>query len=132
MQALAMTDVDYHSRNLWFAGSQQNWPLASYYWKETIASLRRAVHISPTRKGPDGREANLPDILESIEKAPQMNVADAIEKQDPVKFAAMYRNLLEGCYYCHKQADMAILRPKVPQPPAASILNFDPKATWPK
>jgi hypothetical protein len=131
-QALAMTDVDYHSRNLWFAGSQQNWPLANYYWKETLINLRRAVHINPTHKDATGREVKLTDILQSIENAPHMNIGDAIQKQDPIKFASTYRNLMEGCYHCHKQAERAFLRPKVPQPPAASIINFDPKAAWPK
>jgi hypothetical protein len=132
LQALAMTDVDYHARNLWFAGSVQNWPLADYYWKQTQANLRRAIDFSPTRTDANGHEVDLVGILRALEKAPHMNVGEAIEKQDSVKFAATYRNLLEGCFHCHKQADRASLRPKVPQPPAASIINFGPKADWPK
>src|SRR5262245_18114100 len=42
-QAHAMSDVDYHFSNLWFAGKAKNWPLAEFYWKESLSHLRWAV-----------------------------------------------------------------------------------------
>jgi len=38
-QAHAMSDVDYHFANLWFAGQQENWPLAEFYLNETRSHL---------------------------------------------------------------------------------------------
>ena len=54
-QAHAMMDVDYHYTNLWFAAQAENWPLAEFYWKETMSHMRWAVRIIPVRKMARGR-----------------------------------------------------------------------------
>ncbi len=131
-QSHAMKDVDYHFTNLWFAGRSKNWPLADFYWKETLAHIKWAVRIIPVRKDNAGREIKLAEILEAIEMTPAMQMGETLKTQDVAKFEATYRSLLEGCYLCHKAADKPYLRPKIPQQPASSIMNFDPTATWPK
>lgn len=131
-QAHAMKDVDYHFTNLWFAGKAENWPLADFYWKETLSHMKWAVRIIPVRKDNAGREIKLEDILQSIENSPFMKMGDVIQERDPGKFEATYRYLLEGCYSCHKAADKPYLRPRIPEQPATTMMNFDPTATWPK
>ncbi len=131
-QAHAMHDVDYHFTNLWFAGQQQNWPLAEFYWKESLSHIKWAIRIIPVRKDNAGREIKLEEILQAIEMTPTMNMGDVIQKQNATAFEPTYRALLEGCYLCHKAADKPYLRPQVPTQPATRIVNFDPQATWPK
>ena len=131
-QSHVMKDVDYHFSNLWFAGKAKNWPLADFYWKETLSHLHWAVRIIPVRKDNAGREIKLEEILQAIEMTPTMQIGEIIKAQNADKFESTYRAVLEGCYLCHKAADKPYLHPQVPERPASSIMNFDPKATWPK
>jgi len=130
-QSHAMRDVDYHFTNLWFAGKAENWPLAEFYWKETLSHVKWAVRIIPVRKDNAGREVKLEEILQAIETTPSMQMGEVIKNQEGEKFEPTYRSLLEGCYLCHKASDKPYLRPRIPEHPATSIVNFDPKATWP-
>lgn len=131
-QSHSMMDVDYHYTNLWFAAKAENWPLAEFYWKETLSHLRWAVRIIPVRKDNAGEEVKLQDILQSIEQSPYMQVGKAIEDKDLKRFEITYRYTLEGCYSCHKASGKPYLRPRIPERPATTIINFDPNAIWPR
>ena len=63
-QAHAMKDVDHHFTNPWFAAGAENWPLAEFYWKETVSHMRWAVRIIPVRKDSAGREIKLKEIFD--------------------------------------------------------------------
>ncbi len=127
-----MMDVAYHFTNLWFAGRSENWPLAEFFWSETRSHLAWAVRIIPKRKDTAGREVDLVAILQSLENSPLKQLGAAIKDHDRNGFDKAYRFTLEGCYSCHKAADKPYLRPQVPTTPPLSIINFDPKADWPK
>jgi len=131
-QSHVMSDVDYHFSNLWFAAKADNWPLADFYWKETVSHIRWAVRVIPVRKDSAGREVKLEDILKGIEQSPFLQMGKTIEQKDHEKFEATYRLMLDACYTCHKASEKPYLRPQIPQRPASSIINFDPHATWPK
>jgi hypothetical protein len=131
-QAHAMHDVDYHFTNLWFAGQHENWALANFYWSETRSHLRWAVRIIPKRKDQAGAEIDLQAILQAFENTPLKQLEDAIKAKDKPGFEKAYRFTLETCYACHKAADKPFLRPQVPAQPATHIINFDPRADWPK
>jgi len=127
-----MSDVAYHFTNLWFAGKAENWPLADFYWKESLAHMKWAVRIIPVRKDNAGKEVKLEEILQSIENSQLLQFGDLIQRHDEKNFESMYRSMLEACYSCHKASDKPYLRPQVPDAPAASIINFDPAAKWPE
>jgi hypothetical protein len=131
-QSHAMSDVDYHFANLWFAGKAENWPLADFYWKESLAHMKWAVRIIPVRKDNAGKEVKLEDILKSIENSPYMQMGEVIKQKDGKKFEPTYRYVVEGCYTCHKAADKPYLRPHIPERPASAMINFNPQADWPK
>lgn len=131
-QAHAMADVGYQFTNLWFAGRHENWPLADFYFKETKSHLNWAVRIIPVRKDNAGQEIDLKAILQSLENAPLKQIEAAIAAKDLDAFEKAYRFTLEGCYACHKASDKPFIRPQVPTAPAATVINFDPKADWPK
>lgn len=123
---------DAHYTNLWFAAKAENWPLAEFYWKETLSHMRWAVRIIPVRKDNAGQQIKLQDILQSIEQSPYMQVGKTIEEKDLKKFESAYRYTLEGCYGCHKAADKPYLRPQIPKRPATTIINSDPNTIWPR
>ena len=131
-QSHAMTDVDYHFSNLWFAAQARNWPLANFYWKESQSHMEWAVRIIPVRRDSAGHEIKLRDILQSIENSPFMQVGKTIDAKDLRGFKKAYRYVLEGCYSCHKAADKPYLRPHIPERPASNMINFNPQADWPR
>jgi len=130
-QSHAMKDVGYHFANLWFAGRKQNWPLARFYLDEARSHLRWAVRIIPVRKTKAG-DLELKGILEAVDNTLLSAVQKAIEDRDAAKFAVAYKGTIEGCYSCHKAAEKPYLRPQIPDRPEASIIDFDPAATWPE
>ncbi|HEX5105643.1 MAG TPA: hypothetical protein VFV87_17610 [Pirellulaceae bacterium] len=131
-QSHAMSDVDYHFSNLWYAGKARNWPLADFYWKESLAHMKWAVRIIPVRKDNAGKEVKLEDILKSIENSPYMQMGEVIKRQDAEKFEPTYKYIVEGCYSCHKASDKPYLRPHIPERPASAMINFKPQADWPQ
>jgi len=131
-QAHVMQDAGYHFSNLWFAGQRENWALAQFYWAETRSHLRWAVRIIPKRKDSAGQEIDLEAILQAFETTSLKLIEDAVAAKDKPKFDAAYRTALEGCYSCHKASDKPFLRPQIPTQPETPIINFDPRATWPK
>jgi hypothetical protein len=132
-QAHAMQDVSYHFTNLWFAGQQQNWPLAEFYLGETKSHLRWAVRLKPKRKDLQDREIDLVAILQAVENTPLKQLTESLAAKNRDQFEKAYRTTLEeGCYLCHKASDKPYLRPQVPIQPEVYVINFDPQATWPK
>ncbi len=123
---MAMFMADYHTSNLWFAARSENWPLAAYYWDKVTVHLNSATAGDPTK------QADLAAIKAALDRSPVANIDQAIEKKDLRAFGEAYRNLLQGCFNCHKVAGMDYLRPRFPVPPSSAIINVDPKAEWPK
>lgn len=130
-QAHAMQDVGYHFSNLWFAGQQEHWDLANFYWSETRSHLRWAARIIPMRKDNAGKDVDMIDLLTGFENGPLKNLQDAIVAKDKSLFEKRYRSTVETCYSCHKTADKPFIRPQIPQRPETPIINFDPNAKWP-
>jgi hypothetical protein len=131
-QSHAMQDVSYHFSNLWFAGQKENWELANFYSSETRSHLHWAVRIIPKRKDSAGKEVDLVAILQAWENSPWKELDESIKAKDKTKFEAAYRFTLETCYACHKAADKPFIHPQIPTRPETPIVNFDPKAEWPK
>jgi hypothetical protein len=127
-----MVDVGYHMVNLWFAVQAKNWPLATYYLGETRNRLRWEVRLNPSPKGASGDPVDMKSTLDGIENGSFAKVKDAVDKKDATAFPVAYKQLLEDCYSCHKNAGRAYLRPMVPTTPGQVIINTDPNATWPQ
>jgi len=126
-QSHAMADVGYHFANCWFAAQKQNWPLAQFNWEETRSHLRWAVRIIPVRKDPNGNAIRLEKILAPIEKTSLQQVGDAIKAKDGEKFTQAYKQMLDSCYACHLATGKPYLRLRIPEQPAAPIINYEPQ-----
>lgn len=131
-QSHAMADAGYHFANLWFAGRKKNWPLAKFYLDETRSHLNWAVRVIPKRKDPAGNEVDLKAILQALDNSILTDLGKAVQGKDSEKFTASYKQMLEGCYACHKASGKPYLRPQIPETPPQPILNFDPDANWPE
>ena len=130
-QAHIMADLADHFTNLWFAGKRENWPLADFYLGETRSHLHWAVRRIPVRKDNAGHDVKLEEILQAFENGPLKPLKGAIDSKDRLAFENAFKETLTGCYACHKASDKPYLRPRVPTEPASSIINFDPRASWP-
>jgi hypothetical protein len=130
-QSHAMADVGYHFANLWFAGEKKNWPLAKFYFDESRSHLNWAVRVIPIRKDPAGNAIDLNAILQSVDESFLSKIGKAIDDKDTGGFTNAYKEMLVGCYACHKAAGKPYLRPQIPVIPPQPIINFDPKANWP-
>jgi hypothetical protein len=126
-QSHAMADVGYHFANCWFAAQKHNWPLAQFNLDETRSHLRWAVRIIPVRKDTNGNEIRLEEILSPVEKTSLQRVDDAIKAKDGEKFTQAYKQTLDSCYACHLAAGKPYLRLRIPEQPAAPIINFEPQ-----
>ena len=131
-QSHAMADVGYHFANLWFAAQERNWPLATFYYDETLSHIRWTIRIRPIRKDPDGNPVDLQGIYDGISNGVLDQLGAAIHAQDSAEFEKWYKTTLESCYSCHKSSGKPYLRPMIPQAPGQSIVNNDPHATWPQ
>jgi hypothetical protein len=131
-QSHSMTDVAYQFSSLWFAGKENNWPLAAFFLNETRQHIRWTIRIRPIRKSPSGDPVDLKGIYDSIDNSVMAKLQQAIDKNDHVQFVAAYKETLVQCYSCHKASGKPYLRPMVPTVPPQTIINFDPNAKWPE
>ena len=131
-QSHTMTDVAYQFSGLWFAGKENNWPLAAFYLNEARQHIRWTIRIRPIRKDPEGNSVDLKGIYDSIDDSVMMRLQQAIDKKDGAQFAATYKETLVQCYSCHKASGKPYLRPMIPTVPPQTIINFDPNAKSPE
>jgi hypothetical protein len=130
--SVAMADVGFHVANLWFAGQAGNWPLANYYFSEARNHIRWLIRINPMPKGPDGQPVDLQGIFDGIDTSTFKEMKDTIDMKDKTRFPAVYRQMLETCYSCHKSVGRPYLRPQIPAVAPQPIINLNPDADWPK
>jgi cytochrome c553 len=130
--SVAMADVSFHWSNLWFAGQHENWPLANYYYSEARNHVQWLIRINPTPKGPDGNPVDLKGIFDAIDSSTFAAVKASIANKDRAQFPVVYKAALESCYSCHKSVGRPYLRPQIPKTVPQTIVNLDPRATWPQ
>jgi len=125
-QAHAMSDVDYHFANLWFAGQQENWALAEFYLNETRTHLNWAVRLRPVRKLSNGAELEVGAMLKGIEQTSLTELREAVGRKNKDAFGAAYRKMIDSCHGCHTAAEKPYLRPHIPEDPASRMIDFSP------
>ena len=126
-QAHAMSDVDYHFANLWFAGQQENWPLAEFYLNETRSHLNWAVRLRPLRKLSNGAELDVGAMLKGIEQTSLTELREAVGRKNKDAFGVAYREMIDSCHGCHTAAEKPYLRPHIPEAPASRMIDFSPR-----
>jgi len=126
-QSHSMVDVEFQFANLWFAGKNQNWPLATFYLNETRSHLNWTVRLRPVRKLSNGGDLDLRPILKGVEDGGIANIKAAIDKHDEGAFETAYEGMLGQCTACHEAAEKPFLRPDVPKAPPSALIDMKPR-----
>jgi hypothetical protein len=123
-QSHTMTDVGYQFANLWFAGKQQNWPLAEFFLNESRQHIVWTIRIRPIRKDPAGNSVDIKAIFDTISDGPLKNLTQSIQDKNEARFSDSYKQMLTACYSCHLASGKPFLRTVVPQSPPQTIISF--------
>jgi hypothetical protein len=105
---------------LWFAGDQQNWPLAAYALdavKEGVADIKV---LRPRYKG-----ESIVEMLNLTAK-PLQDLEHAVERKDSALFIQAYDSLTESCNVCHRNHDYGFISIQRPTDPAWTNQRFRP------
>jgi hypothetical protein len=89
---------------LWFAGRQQDWPLARYELDQIADTLRHAAMFYQ----------NIPvnDVKSAERQLDALRMAT--DDKDAVEFAKAYAGLTEACNACHKAAQVGFIAIRTP------------------
>lgn len=121
-QSHTMADVEFHFANLWFAGRNGNWPLATFYLNETRSHLNWTVRQRPVRRIANG-ELDLRPILEGIEGGALADLKTVVDAKDADGFEGAYRAMMSQCLACHRAAEKPFLEPHIPAFPPSPMMN---------
>ena len=124
-QSHTMIDVEYHFSNLWFAGKNGNWPLASFYLNETRSHLNWTLRLQQFRRLSSGEQLDLLPILQGIEKTGLAQLRMAVDETDPAAFELAYEGMLDQCYSCHLASEKPYLRVHIPDMPATQLIDLE-------
>jgi len=106
---------------LWFAGSQQNWPLAAYAVDAIKEGIADMIVLRPRYKG-----ESIVEMLNLLSAQPLQDLEDAVEANDSALFMQAYESLTEGCNTCHINHDYGSIAIQRPTAPAWTNLRYRP------
>jgi len=115
-----MLGIQLHHAKLWFAGENQNWPLADFEVHEIGESLDDIKLYCKDRK-----EVNAIGMIDS----PLDSVINAINKKDLPAFKNSFVLLTNTCNNCHKATDHGFN--VVTMPTNLPVVNQDFKSSKP-
>lgn len=84
--------------------------------------------MRPIRRLTTGGEIDLRAILQVVESAGLSGIKASINKQDLSAFEEAYRGTMMQCYGCHTAAEKPYLRLRIPEAPAARMIDIQRRA----
>lgn len=108
-----MTTLQRHMNKLWFAGKNENWPLAAFYIKE----MNEAMDDISRNKVKDEHGNDLSKLIEIMGRKPLDQLDAGVKAQETTKFKDNYLDMINGCNSCHtvtKHEFIVIQPPTVP------------------
>jgi hypothetical protein len=106
---------------LWFAGKNENWPLAAWEVDEIREGLEDAAKFHASHDGIPVAEMIKTIIDPRLEKLDR-----AIAAKSGTQFIAAFDDLTDGCNSCHAAANKPFIRIQRPTVPPFSNQNFAP------
>jgi len=110
-----MLQVQMHHEKLWFAGINENWPLANFEIGEIRETLYNAIHFLPDRK----ETKEIPMIFPALD-----SLQASITNKSLKMFTKDYKTLTQTCNTCHKVVNFAFNVIKVPTSEPVSDQEF--------
>jgi hypothetical protein len=106
---------------LGIAGKAENWPLASYSFKQLQQSFGVVARATPRYKGlPVG------ELIDAALKQPFAVLDFAIKAGDSRQFNESYARVTAGCNACHTTTDNPFIVIKVPDSSSFPNQEFEP------
>ncbi len=102
--AVAMWEIGYRYRELYWAGQDQNWEYAEYQLEEMREALEKGVERRPARA--NSTQMILP-LLDRMEKL--------ISEKDLEAFNGGFQKLTQSCNACHTAERVSFIRIEVPR-----------------
>ncbi len=113
-----MLAVQIHHNKLWFAGREDNWPLAQFEHDEIMEVLKQAEEIEKDR--PEVK------LLKSM-IYPQMDTMQlAITQKNEEHFSVAFTNLTTACNNCHSNTKFNFNKIVIPEHPPYSNQEYAP------
>jgi hypothetical protein len=112
-----MLTAQMHHAKLWFAGINENWPLANFEAGEIKETFHNAVKYLPERI----ENKDIPMIYPALD-----SLQASINKKDLKKFTDDFKILTKTCNDCHKAVHFQFNVIKVPTSEPVSNQEFKP------
>lgn len=112
-----MTTIQLHHSKLWFAGINENWPLANFEIGEIKETLNDAVKYLPERK----ETKDIPMIFPALD-----SLVASVKNRDLKMFTNNYKSLTQTCNDCHKAVHFEFNVIKTPTSEPVSNQEFKP------
>lgn len=106
---------------LWFAGSEQNWPLAAY----TVDAIKEGIADMIVLR-PRYKRESIVEMLNLLTAKPLQDLEAAVEGKDSALFIQAYDSLTGGCNTCHRNHDYGFIAIQRPTAPAWTNLRYRP------
>jgi len=110
-----MMGIQVHHAKIWFAGKNQNWPLADFEVgeiKETLEDVKKYCTDRPEIK-------SLPILYPALD-----SVNAAIKAKDPARFKKSFVFLTNSCNNCHQTTHHEFNVIKIPDTPPYTNQEF--------
>jgi len=109
---------------LWFAGADNNWPLAQYEVDELHEGFDDVKTFHPTFK----KRATAP-LIDEFVAGPLGELDKAVKDKNEGEFTTAFDDLTNGCNGCHKEIGFGFNVIKRPTSPPFSNQEFEPAKT---
>jgi len=110
MGALMSMLIQPRHLKLWFAGKADNWPLASFTFKDLTAGFGVIGRAVPRYKG-----LPVPDLIEAAMKQNFALMDFAIKAGDQRQFRETFDKITTSCNNCHASTDNGFIVIKTPE-----------------
>ena len=106
-----------HHAKLWFAGINENWPLANFELGEIKETFDNAVKYLPERK----ETKEIPMIYPALD-----SLQSSINQKDLKRFTQSFNTLTETCNECHQAVHFQFNVIKIPTSEPVNNQEFKP------
>jgi nitrate reductase beta subunit len=110
-----MSSIQIHHNKLWFAGTNENWPLADFEIHEIMESIDAIVKYEPERD----ESKSTPMLKPALD-----SVNAAIQNKNLEQFKNSFVLLTNTCNNCHKAVNFSFNEVKIPDNPPFSNQVF--------
>lgn len=111
-----MLNLQIHHNKLWFAGREENWPLAQFEKDELVEIIKQAEAVETDRPEVKLFKSMIYPAIDSLQKA--------IKNKDVHEFSEKFYSLTNSCNNCHKNTHFDFNKIQTPERTPFSNQDF--------